>query len=100
MAKEKDLHSKLRRETEQLWLEHDQMRVDVEQKGKTIDTISSEKQTSQQRELDLKMELDRLHTEQQSVALERERLQREVEERQSRDPFIQEQINVGLQLTQ
>ena len=91
---EKGNHIKVRRQLEQLTLEHTQLVADCTQLRDAVAELTSSAESFTAREMELKMTADRLTAELRAVSVDRDRLTRELEDRRVRDAAVQDNIEV------
>ncbi len=90
--KEKGAHIKLRRQMETIWVDKDQMQTDLDARQQESIHLTTELEKTRDSEVNAKMELERLKTDGQSCKLELERMERELKDRQAKDPLTEEQV--------
>jgi len=91
---EKGNHIKVRRQLEQMTSDHTQLLADSFQLHDNVTKLTSEAESFSGRERGLKMTVDRLTAEQRAIAVDRDRLSRELEDRHIRDVAVQDNIQV------
>jgi len=91
---EKGNHIKVRRQLEQVTSEHGQLLAESSQLRDAVAKLTAESESFSVRELELKMAADRLGAEQRAAAVDRDRLNRELEDRRARDMAVQDNIEV------
>ena len=93
---EKGSHIKVRRELERLLVEHDQLVLESEAERKASEKNQSNVEELHSKNVEHKLENERLATELKSVTLDRDRLLREHDDQNAKHVVLQEYIQVCL----
>ena len=91
---EKGNHIKIRRQLEQVMSEQTQLVADSAHLRESAAELASDAESFAARELELKMAADRLAAELRAASADRDRLTRELEDKQVRGAAIQDNIKV------
>lgn len=91
---EKGNHIKVRRELEQLSKKHNQIVDEMELLRKELSKMMEDAEAIKNDQVAQKMKMEQLLAEMKTVRLERDRMSRELEDREARDSTLHEQIQV------
>ena|SRR6218665_2085149 len=93
---EKGNHIKVRRELEQLSIKHSQLVDEVELLRKDLSKMTEDAEAAKNDQVAQKMKMEQLLSEMKTVRLERDRMSRDLEDREARDGTLHEQIQVSI----